>query len=63
MSTRTTATIARRLHWGQPRCTCGDPKCQQLDYEVLGVPAWLLSLGLVVAAAVAMLAYTAAQRM
>ncbi|MET9953489.1 hypothetical protein ABZ135_18330 [Streptomyces sp. NPDC006339] len=53
---------SRYLRWGQPRCTCGDPRCQQLDYEVLGVPAWLLSLGLVVAAAVAMLVYTAAQR-
>ncbi|MDT9689373.1 hypothetical protein Q5762_13710 [Streptomyces sp. P9(2023)] len=55
--------MARRLHWGQPACTCGDPKCQQLDYEVLGMPTWLLSLGLVLAAAVGMLAYTAANRL
>lgn len=62
MSSRTMSVASRYLRWGQPRCTCGDPRCQQLDYEVLGVPAWLLSLGLVVAAAVAMLVYTAAQR-
>ncbi|MFI8967088.1 hypothetical protein ACIGO8_33850 [Streptomyces sp. NPDC053493] len=62
MSSRTIARASRWLRWGQPKCTCGNPKCQQLDYLVLGVPAWLLALGLVVTAAVAMLAYTAAQR-
>ncbi|MET9347700.1 hypothetical protein [Streptomyces termitum] len=63
MSSRTMAMASRWLRWGQPPCECGDSACEQLDYQVLGVPAWLLALGLVVAGTLAIVAYTVAQRL
>lgn len=49
---------------------CQRPECAQMppheDDEgtrVLGVPAWLISFAVIVGAAVAMLAYTAAERL
>ncbi|NML55649.1 hypothetical protein HHL19_36480 [Streptomyces sp. R302] len=62
MSGKAMATASRWLRWGQPKCTCGDRECEQLDYEVLGVPAWILALLLVVVGTLAVVAYTVAQR-
>lgn len=46
----------------RPECAHMPPHEDDEGTRLLGVPAWLLSFVVIVGAAVAMLAYTAAQR-
>ncbi|MET9294254.1 hypothetical protein [Streptomyces sp. NPDC003077] len=53
--------MARGLR--EHRCPeCGSPTCSLPDPATLGVPNWILALGVLVAATIAMIAYTVVSR-
>lgn len=44
---------------GQRPCSeCGSTQCGDSDFVILGIPAWTIALAVIVATAVAVVAYT-----
>lgn len=43
----------------RPCARCGSTECGDSDFTLLGVPAWMIALGVIVAGVIADLAYTA----